>query len=226
MPSEDLAYVIGVEAGDGYVWKRSIPPPRYDEFFVGLMVKDRDFGEFFAIVLAKVLKREPPILRLKDGRWVVEVASKTLYELLKKPIDIERIRPYIEYCERCIATFLRGFFDSEGCVREDGVIDVINTDYQLLVYVIYLLGKIGIETTQRERRINKRAGRLFRDPRTGKLYKSRKNVYYIEIRLRSNLKFYKVVGFTMKLERRRLEGYLRRRGLIPTTSPLHFSTYL
>ncbi|GBC70478.1 hypothetical protein HRbin02_00246 [Candidatus Calditenuaceae archaeon HR02] len=207
--------MIGVEAGDGYVWKKSKPPPTYDEFFIGLMVKDKEFGEFYAKTIARVLGREPPIPRLnKDGRWVVEVASKTLYELLKKPIDIEKIRPYVEHCERCIAAFLRGFFDSEGCVRKNGIIEVTNTDYRLLEYVIYLLSRIGIETTSDEPILRQRAGTPIRDPETGKVYRQRKDCYYVKVSKKSNLTFYEKVSFT--IERKRLEEYLKKRGLLLT----------
>ncbi|GBC70989.1 hypothetical protein HRbin02_00764 [Candidatus Calditenuaceae archaeon HR02] len=73
--------------------------------------------------MANVLGREPPIPRLnKEGRWVVRVKSKT----------------FVEHCERCIAVFLRGFFDSEGCVSTNGQIFVDNTDYALLTHVLYL----------------------------------------------------------------------------------------
>ncbi|GBC71443.1 hypothetical protein HRbin02_01225 [Candidatus Calditenuaceae archaeon HR02] len=143
-----------------------------------------------------MLGREPPRPRLnKYGRWVVAVQSRTLYELLKKPVDIDRIRPFVEHCERCISMFLRGFFDSEACVYKDGTITVYNTDYKLLTYVIYLLEKISIETTQKEPRINKRAGGPFREPKTGKLYKSRRDVYYIRIWRGFNKRFYEKVGF-------------------------------
>jgi DNA transposition AAA+ family ATPase len=41
---------------------------------------------------------------------------------MKKPIDIEKIRRFVEHCERCMAMFLRGFFDSEGSVSKNGYI--------------------------------------------------------------------------------------------------------
>ena len=124
-------------AGDGYAWRRGRPQRGYRDYYIGLMVKDREFDEEFGRRIAKVLGREPPIPRLnKYGLWVVAVRSKTLYELLKKPVDIDRMRPFVEHCERCIAMFLRGFCDSEGCVSEDGTITVYNTDYKLLTYVI------------------------------------------------------------------------------------------
>ncbi|MEM1955079.1 MAG: LAGLIDADG family homing endonuclease [Nitrososphaerota archaeon] len=218
-PSEDLAYLIGVEVGDGYVYKRSKLPPRYDEFVVGLMVKDKDFSEFFARTIEKVLKRKPPKPRLsKDGRWVVEVQSRTLYDLLQKPLNVGRIRPYVEHCERCIAAFLRGFFDSEGTIRENGEIGVANTDYKLLEYVIYLLKKIGIETTSEKPILRRLAGTLLRDPDTGKIYKRRKDCYYVQVSMKSNLTFYEKVGFTIERKRKRLEDYLKRRGLLPNDS--------
>jgi len=215
-PSEDLAYVIGVEAGDGYVWKKSKPPPTYDEFFIGLMVKDKEFAEEFGRRLAKVLGREPPMLRLnKDGKWVVQVKCKTLYELLKKPIDIERIRPYVEHCERCITMFLRGFFDSEGCIY-GGMISVFNTDYRLLEYVIYLLRRIGMEVTSEKPRLHQRAGKQFRNPKMGKVYRTRKDIYYVRVRTKSSFEFYMKVGFIVERKRRRLQEYLVKRGLLTT----------
>ncbi|MEM1954750.1 MAG: LAGLIDADG family homing endonuclease [Nitrososphaerota archaeon] len=220
-PSEDLAYVAGAIAGDGYVYKKSKLAPRYnDEFVVGLDVKDKEFAQFFAIALAKVLKRKPPIpwQNKKYGRWVVMIRCKALYELFNKPIDIEKMRPFVEHCEKCICAFLRGFFDSEGCVRKVGEIRVYNTNYKLLEYVTYLLNKIGIETTSDKPRLHGRAGNSIRNPKTGKIYKTRKDVYYVAIRAKSNLMFYEKVGFTIERKRKRLEEYLRRRGLLPNDS--------
>ncbi|MEM0350135.1 MAG: hypothetical protein QXD24_08185, partial [Candidatus Caldarchaeum sp.] len=67
--------------------------------------------------VAEVLGREPPKPRInKDGRWIVGVGSKTLYELLRKPLKLKRLRPFIEYSDECMGAFLRGFFDSEGSI--------------------------------------------------------------------------------------------------------------
>jgi len=78
---------------------------------------------------------------------MVEVESRTLYELLKKPVDLDRLKKYIEHCERCTAAFIRGFADSEGCVKKEGYIFIYNTDYELLTYVKDLLKRLGIEST-------------------------------------------------------------------------------
>ncbi|GBC70397.1 hypothetical protein HRbin02_00164 [Candidatus Calditenuaceae archaeon HR02] len=204
-------------ARDGCARRRGRPRRGYRECYIVLEVKDREFAEEFSRRIARVLGREPPIPRLnKDGRWVTVAKSRTLYELLKKPIDIHKIRPFIEHCDKCIAMFLRGFFDSEACVAEDGTIVAYNTDYKLLTYVIYLLKKIGIETTSDEPKLRVRAGTPIRDPETGKVYRRRKDVYYVYISMKSNLTFYEKVGFTIERKRRRLKEYLKKRRLLLT----------
>jgi intein-encoded DNA endonuclease-like protein len=67
--------------------------------------------------------------RFRDGvgKYVVEVGSKTLYELLRKPVDLDRLKKYIEHCERCVAAFIRGFADSEGSVDKNGRIIISTT---------------------------------------------------------------------------------------------------
>jgi len=90
-PSEELAYVIGVKVGDGYVSKKSRVRKCYNDVMIGLEAKDKEFIEEFDRCLAKVLGRREirPRYRRSSGRYVVEVESKTLYELLKKPVDLE-----------------------------------------------------------------------------------------------------------------------------------------
>jgi intein-encoded DNA endonuclease-like protein len=108
-PSEDLAYLIGVRLGDGYVRENN------GNYIIGLTAKDEEFVEKFGNCLGNVLGRKP-IRPWKDiaGRYIAEVASRTLYELLRNPVDLKRIRKHIEHCPKCAAAFLRGLFDSEG----------------------------------------------------------------------------------------------------------------
>ena len=218
--SEDLAYVIGAVLGDGTVFKMSNPPPKYGAaYIIKLAVKDKEFADEFARRLATIIGRIPK-LRLVRGKWTVEAACKALYELLlKKPkINIEKIQPYVQHCKVCIGAFLRGFFDSEATVHiRHGHVRVFNSDYELLDYVIYLLGLLGIKTTSKKPRIYHRAGSLHID-KSGKIIRRRKDLYYVAIRAKSNLTFYEKVGFTIERKRKRLEDYLKRRGLLPNDS--------
>jgi len=205
-PSEDLGYVIGVVLGDGYTYGGDAG------YYIALKAKDKEFVEKFAIYLAKVLGRKPIRVRYdkSSGRYVAIAESKTLYELLKKPVDLKRIKKYVEHCPKCTAAFLRGLFDSEGHVSKNGYVTLDNTNYELLVYVRRLLKRFGIESTGPRLHIQK--GTTMHDPRTGKPYKANQDCYCLYIRAESLLKFYRNIGFTIRRKQKRLEEYLRRTG--------------
>jgi intein-encoded DNA endonuclease-like protein len=197
-PSEQLAYVIGAVLGDGYAYMRRRTIKGYNDVVVGLKARDREFVEEFGRCLATVLNRRQirPIYRRSSGRYVVEAKSKTLYELLNKPVVLDRLKPYVEHCKRCVATFLRGLVDSEGHVNKRGQIRIYNTDLRLLTYVGELLKRLGVESTGLK--LHTRRGTIIRDRRKGKQYVSYKDCYYIYIRAISNTNFYKYVGFTIR----------------------------
>jgi intein-encoded DNA endonuclease-like protein len=92
--SEDLGYVIGVRLGDGYTSERS------RGYVIGLNAKDKEFVEGFATSLAKVLGKEPIRPWRVAGRYIAETMCKTLYELLRKPVDLKRIKKYVEHCKK------------------------------------------------------------------------------------------------------------------------------
>jgi intein-encoded DNA endonuclease-like protein len=201
-PSEDLGYVIGVRLGDGYTRERS------DGYVIGLEAKDKEFVERFATCLVKVLERGPIGLRKDAGKYIAEADSKTLYELLRKPVDLKRIKKYVEHCKKCTAAFLRGLFDSEGHVHKRGYIYLHNTNYEVLVYAQKLLRRFGIESTGPWPSTKKGTTKYIR----GKRYKSNEDCYYIYIRAESAELFYRHIGFTIRRKQKRLEEYLRRTG--------------
>jgi intein-encoded DNA endonuclease-like protein len=209
-PCEELAYVVGVKIGDGYATRRRRTVKSYNRVRIGLKVKDREFAEEFGRCLVEVLGRRPikPRYRNDVGKYVVEVYSQTLYELLKKPVELERLKKYIEHCERCVAAFIRGFADSEGSVSEEGYIRIHNTDYRLLEYVKELLKRLGIESTGPWHK--RQQGKTFYDPKTMKRYRHNNEVYYIYIREDSNINFYKNIGFTIGRKQRHLENYVKK----------------
>ncbi|MEM4006726.1 MAG: LAGLIDADG family homing endonuclease [Nitrososphaerota archaeon] len=108
--------------------------------------------------------------------------------------------------------FLRGFFDSEGCVSKNGQISCFNNDLQLLQYVRKILNILGIRTT--EPKIYKKKGTIYFDRRSGKTYVVRKNVYRIHVMMSDVLRFYRLISFTVQRKQKRLENYLEKRGLL------------
>ena len=227
-PSEELAYVIGVILGDGYTYMRRRSIKGYNHAWIGLKARDREFVEESARCLAKVLNRRQIRPRYRDdvGKYVVEAKSKTLYELLRKPVDLDRLKPYIEHSERCVAAFLRGFADSEGSVDKRSYVRIYNTNVELLTYVKALLKRLNIESWGPK--LQTRRGTVIRDPKTGKQYMTKKDVYVICIRARSIMNFYRYVGFAIGRKQRRLEEYIKRRtnpspNLFPSSIPTHDS---
>ena len=211
-PSEDLAYVIGAVCGDGYVGLERRDRKGYRQARIHLRAKDKEFVEEFAIRIGRVLNRSPhkPKILRSAGRYYyyTQVRSKTLYELLKKPVDLERLRKYIEHCDKCIAAFLRGFFDAEGGVLKDGSIYVVNSDYRLLKYVQSLLGRFKIATTD-PNFLHQRGSIIHMNERQ---YIRRRDVYYIYVKQSCNMRFYKHIGFTIKRKQERLVNHLIRTG--------------
>jgi intein-encoded DNA endonuclease-like protein len=128
-PSEELAYVIGVKVGDGYTYRVRSVRKGYNYVMIGLEARDREFVEEFGRCLAIVLGRKPikSIYTNNVAKYYVGVGSKTLYELFRKPVDLDRLKKYIERCERCVAAFIRGFADSEGIVNKLGYIIISTT---------------------------------------------------------------------------------------------------
>jgi intein-encoded DNA endonuclease-like protein len=213
-PSETLAYIIGAVLGDGYPKIKGRVRKGYRHTIIRFEAVDREFVEEVARCTAVVLNRPPPKLKMRKGtrKYYIEVESKTLWELLKKPIDLERLRKYIEHCEKCMTAFLRGFFDAEGCVSKSGYILAFNTNYEVLTYVQGLLKRFGIESTGP--RVSRPAGSLIKiDPITGKIYTTKKDCYCIYIRSYCNVDFYEHIGFTIVRKQERLERYVTGRVL-------------
>ncbi|MEM4007378.1 MAG: LAGLIDADG family homing endonuclease [Nitrososphaerota archaeon] len=207
-PSPELSQVIGAVAGDGWAVEK-----KSGVYVVGAEVKDEELVEEFSRCLGKVLGRDPPRPRQKKSNaFMVEVESKALYELLRKPLDINKIAPFVEHCEECMRRFARSFFDSEGFVSKNGQIYCYNSDLQLLQYVKKILNLLGIRTT--EPKICTKKGTAFFDRRKGKTYTRKKDVYYIRVITSDILRFYRLVGFTVQRKQKRLEEYLRKRGLL------------
>jgi intein-encoded DNA endonuclease-like protein len=166
--------------------------------------------------VARVLGCRPPKVYFdaRKGRYYFRIGSRTLYELLKKPIDIKKLkklRKHIEHCPKCMAACLRAFFDSEGSVDDNGSIIVVNANYHVLKYMQYLLRrKFGI-TARGPELVHRRGSIMYIE---GRKCRRRRNVYRIYIRPRDALKFHKHIGFTIERKQQRLEEYLRRTGKI------------
>ena len=193
-PSPELAYTIGVVLGDG-----NLNVHEYHNEIL-LSVTDGDFAKEFSRCLSIVLNKSRPYrVRWSENRkrWIVQGASILLHKFLSR--QCRELRPWIRHCMKCETAFLRAFYDSEGSVS--GGIQVSNTSKDVLFFVRHLLRELRIETGKLY--VQKIAGTILKDPRTGRLYARKKNCYALRVRSKSVLDFTNIVGFT--IERKQLK---------------------
>jgi intein-encoded DNA endonuclease-like protein len=200
--SPELAYVIGVKMGDASL---NLKAQTY-QYRIRLQAVDRDFVEAFNRAISKVLRCPPH--RLWKGKTArethVEYGSYMLYKFLQRALS--DLVPFIEHNQECVALFLRGFFDSEGSIAEDGALTVSNSNLDLLGYVRYLLGAyFEIETTGPH--LGTEKGSLLR--RRGREYRRNTDCYWIYIRKSSLRRFHEKIGLTIARKDIRLKRALQ-----------------
>jgi intein-encoded DNA endonuclease-like protein len=198
-PSPELAYVIGAETGDASL---NVKAKTY-QYRIRLQAVDREFVEAFNQAVAKLLRCPPH--RLWKGETAreihVEFGSYLLYTFLRQPF--EAFGPFVEHDDRCVAAFLRGFFDSEGSVDNTGKLTASNSNLKLLHYVQYLLAqRFGICTTGPH--LGTRKGSMM--TRGGKSFRREVDCYFIYVRTACLGPFREKVGLTIQRKARRLEN--------------------
>jgi len=200
-PTPELAYVIGVNLGDGSFNRKGCNRR------IRLQSVDLDFALEFDRCLSKVLGngRHKPWFDTKRREIHIEASSVLLHCFLDQPW--ERLKPWICHCKACTSKFLRGFFDSECCVSKIGSITCFNADFGLLDYVRHLLlSSFKIESTGP--RVKTQAGTTISN--RGRSYVRRQSCHYIYIRTHSLGAFYRNIGLTIYRKRIRLETRLIR----------------
>jgi intein-encoded DNA endonuclease-like protein len=200
-PTPELAYIIGVEKGDGSL---NVRQDVYS-YRIRLQSIDLDFVEEFNRCLSKVLNTPKHATWRGAGRREthVEASSFLLYRFLQK--QFKELQPFIEHCFECSAAFLRGFFDSEGSVGKDGSLTAWNSDKSLLIYVQDLLvGSLGIETTGPH--LGTRKGSKL--TRRGRTYVRNSDCFGIRVRNRFRRLFLQKVGITIERKKLRLREVL------------------
>ena len=129
--SPALAYILGVLVGDGTVHKNRIQ----------LKVKSKVFVEAFSRALSEI-GLKPKVYLIKDRGDIYYSCRAHSIEFVEwfKSLSLDSIR--------AIATkypldFIRGFYESEGCIYKDKYVGMTNTDGTILSLVKSLLENLG-----------------------------------------------------------------------------------
>lgn len=120
--SEDLAELVGIHLGDGSLSLDN----QYDYTisYTGNLQKDQFFmdyinKQYFSLFGTKL----KVMLNIKKNSIELRIRSKMLHNFLKNSLNIPcgrktdlHIPSYIYFDKRYLAAFLRGLFDTDGCV--------------------------------------------------------------------------------------------------------------
>jgi len=144
LASPDKGYVLGVVGpGDGYVWAQF----GEGNYRLGLHAEDEDFLSEFYNRLGKVYgkpRRHESQVVLYSKEATEDVLSFGRIEDFKE--GSETVPDIIrESTERVISSYLKGFFDSQGCVDLNGRrITAIKENLEVLEEIKNLLQTLGI----------------------------------------------------------------------------------
>jgi len=186
-PSKELGYILGVIYGDGCL----------NKYTIKLKVKDLDFAETFAKNILEWSGYGCSIKKDDFELYIVTFHSVRACKFLSsiKFVDIKN------WERENKISFLRGLFDSEGCVPDTSKraksIIFYNSNKKIIDITSFLLNELGINHSITSRKPSK--GKI------GKWKFIRKKNYCISITNYENKnKFYRDIGFSIKRKQDRL----------------------
>lgn len=151
----DLAYILGVLAGDGYLDYSD----KRRNWQIGLGATDREFVDNFYKILLNFFKIKPTLSFRKRNNlnwrslYVCKLCSKEACDYIN---SIGEFKKYNWFIPNSIkksnsdikCSFLRGFFDSEGEIDKSiGRVGATSMNYLGLMEVSLMLGELNIRNT-------------------------------------------------------------------------------
>lgn len=178
-PSKNLAYILGVLNGDGYITFK-----KGKNYFLRLAVKDKDFALNFKRVLENwsglcihFYKRKD--IYYKQGYYyeIILCSKNAINFLLKyyisinKQSAIKKIKDLLFSKKEYQIKFIEGFYDSEGYFGGNRI-GFSNTNYYLILLIKEFLDYLGINSKiyKNKSRINKIRKRKFLSKKSYRLY--------------------------------------------------------
>ncbi|MFH1978241.1 MAG: LAGLIDADG family homing endonuclease [Candidatus Aenigmatarchaeota archaeon] len=194
--TEEKAYILGVIVGDGWLHKT-----KNDSYQIGLQAIDMDFVYEFIRCFEKVYELKPKVTLIeeKTPNWndklQARICSKNIFNDIMSYGNVGKYEwtvPKIVFNspENIKCAFLKGFFDSEGCVDKSK--KIITNSVSLGLYDIKSL-LVSMDIRSNIIKITKVKG-------------NRKMRYDLNITGRSYIELYaQRIGFSIKRKERKLE---------------------
>ena len=191
--SEELAELVGIHFGDGSLYQDN--RYNYNIAYAGNLEKDFEFMNYLNSLFFKLFDIKLKFL-ISEKKNVVEIRirSKELYYFFKNVLKIPvgkkiklTIPTYIKNNERYLISFLRGLFDTDGCIT-----------LQRQGKYAYVLAKISTRHRNFAYEISKSLLTLsipsFVTIKGSKLNNKIFEGYDVVIRNKGVIKFFKIVG--------------------------------
>jgi len=190
------SYILGVLCGDGWIYYNTESPKQ--TYQIGLAAIDKDFVVEFSRCLSKVFGSKPKVKKIKsrNDRWKDQYRTRFCSRLACDTFlehgtfkTMSWIVPQYVLCANkgLKASFLRGFFDSEGHVDiKTRRVSAVSANKKGLIKVMVLLDSLKIRSMLQKH--------------------SSKETYSIYIQDRcSVVSFFENVGFTIRRKAQALD---------------------
>jgi len=189
--SPELAYIIGVVWGDGYINK--YPSDKYGYgYTIALDTIDRDFASEFANCLSSIRLNPKIYSRKTRNSYIAKARSIKLFQFFEQ-LTLDKARNLLNHASNKIKIFfVKGFSDSEGSVAflctGQIQISMSNKNRELLTLIRDLLLNLDMETTIAK----------------GGFTAKGENKYALLIRTKSHRKFSQLIGSSIQRKSIRL----------------------
>lgn len=188
----DLAYILGVLYGDGFFTRDGI----------GLGTKDKEFRDYFADTAERWAHKKVRFFeREQHGRPYYECklnslnALKFIRDLVGNRVEVPSV--VFNSSRKVQIGFIRGFYDSEGCVlKNPKIVRVYNTNQKVIEQIKEMLVTLGFDEKRTKVRLHYRR-------------ENGKDMYVVAIANKQGIKmFYELIGFTINRKQERLKSIL------------------
>lgn len=205
MPSSELAYLLGLVLGDGWIEYKRIA----NGYYIGVTSTKKEIPKLFRDACTKIFGKLYAISQGRYGKMTqyrCMIGCKELYELVRKgKEDIRNIASYITLHPN---DFVRGFADAEGSIifykPRRGIvvqIKVTNSNRKLLLFTKKLLSQNGIYASLKINHIKGDVCEIH-----GRKVIAKRNIYDLVIaRQQDVIKYAELIGFCHPQKRKKLE---------------------
>jgi intein-encoded DNA endonuclease-like protein len=157
LPSNELAYIIGVLNGDGSLNLRAFRPNRFALITIDydfLLNVKKNLEKWSGLITKEYKYSNKKYWSYKQGfHYELNLNSVKAIKFLRKYYisinqqkAMKNIKKLLKNNRQLQIEFIKGFFDSEGSIRINGRIAIDNSKKEIITYISYLLKKLKINS--------------------------------------------------------------------------------